>query len=183
MTKHRDLSYFRECFDYDPDTGRLSWKSERPLSHFNSDRYRRTWNTLHGGKPITCVTDNGYIVLRFDGRKYFAHRVCFALDHGIEISDLPEQIDHRDTDRTNNRRVNLRAATASTNQMNRSLSTSASTSGLKGVSWHKAHMKWRSSIQVNGKQKHLGLFDDPLEAHAAYVQAANDNFHDFARAA
>lgn len=37
-----------------------------------------------------------------------------------------------------------------------------------GVSWHKTNNKWTSSIKLNGKQKHLGSYDNEFEAHLAY---------------
>jgi hypothetical protein len=38
-----------------------------------------------------------------------------------------------------------------------------------GADRHKG--RWRSSIGVGGKKKHLGYFDTAEEAHAAHVQA------------
>ena len=45
-------------------------------------------------------------------------------------------------------------------------------SGFRGVSFHNQSGKWRATIYINRKQKHLGLFDSPEEAHAVYVAAA-----------
>ena len=47
------------------------------------------------------------------------------------------------------------------------------TSKYKGVSWHKNLQKWRAYIFLNGKQKHLGLFEDEEEAHLTYKNAKN----------
>ena len=60
---------------------------------------------------------------------------------------------------------------------------SNNTSGFKGVSWHKAARKWSSSIYLNGKPNHLGLFESAEEAHAAYMAAATRAHPEFARAA
>jgi len=38
------------------------------------------------------------------------------------------------------------------------------TSGIKGVCWHSAGNKWRAVIRVNGRNCHLGIFADKLEA-------------------
>ena len=38
------------------------------------------------------------------------------------------------------------------------------TSGIQGVSLHKPTNKWRAYIKINGKQIHLGLFDDIEDA-------------------
>ena len=42
------------------------------------------------------------------------------------------------------------------------------TSDYRGVSWYKAHKKWRAHITHEGKPHHLGYFDDEDEAHQAY---------------
>lgn len=48
----------------------------------------------------------------------------------------------------------------------------------QGVSWHKLRSKFRARIRINGKTKHLGLFDNAQEAHTAWhavrVQQARD---------
>ena len=41
-------------------------------------------------------------------------------------------------------------------------------SKYKGVSWHKRDNKWICSIFVKGKNKHLGYFENEIEAHKAY---------------
>ena len=42
------------------------------------------------------------------------------------------------------------------------------TSSYKGVSWHKQSNKWKASIYINGKTKHIGHFNTELEAHNSY---------------
>lgn len=45
-------------------------------------------------------------------------------------------------------------------------------SNYKGVSWDKINNKWKVAIYINGKYKFLGRFLDELEAHEAYMEAA-----------
>ena len=45
-------------------------------------------------------------------------------------------------------------------------------SAYKGVTWSKAKQKWQARISVRNKHRHLGLFNDELEAAAAYDAAA-----------
>lgn len=98
------------------------------------------------------------------------HRII--LERKINRCLLPgELVDHIDGDRLNNRRSNLRVATQSQNQFNRSKPRN-NTSGFKGVSWKKSHKSWQAIIKVHGKHIHLGYFDIPEEAHAAYMKAA-----------
>ena len=41
----------------------------------------------------------------------------------------------------------------------------------QGVAWHKASMKFIANLSVRKKRVHLGLFEDPSEAHSVYLQA------------
>lgn len=107
-----------------------------------------------------------------------------AMMHGQikGVSPDKRQPDHENGVTLDNRRNNLRFATSSQNAMNRR-KTSANSSGYKGVHWHKGHQKWCAQIKVNGKSIHLGYFDTPEEAHAAYCEAATRLHGDFARLA
>lgn len=120
------------------------------------------------------------------------HKWCYAWGYAVRNSKMVEGrrtirmhraiLEHQgfkdfvDTDHINgngldNRRKNLRPATASQNQRNRGKQTN-NTSGYKGVDWHKHSQKWRARIRINGKSKHLGRFDDLQEAAKAYNKAA-----------
>ena len=90
--------------------------------------------------------------------------------------------DHIDGNGLNNRRENLREATAAQNSYNRG-AQSNSTSGLKGVSWHKRDQKWRASIVVNGRQKSLGYFETAGQAYSAYCAASAKEHGEFGRVA
>jgi hypothetical protein len=46
------------------------------------------------------------------------------------------------------------------------------TSHFKGVCWYKRDSKWQARIMIDGKQAHLGYFDDEEEAASAYDMAA-----------
>jgi hypothetical protein len=50
--------------------------------------------------------------------------------------------------------------------------TRGGTSVYKGVRWHSRDKKWIAQITVNGKQTHLGRFDDEEEAARKYNEAA-----------
>ena len=47
-------------------------------------------------------------------------------------------------------------------------------SKYKGVSWHKSANKWTSQITINGKKKHLGLFEKEDEAYEVYQKALKE---------
>ncbi|UOR05853.1 HNH endonuclease [Hymenobacter aerilatus] len=102
-----------------------------------------------------------------------AHRLV-AKTHIPNFNNYP-QIDHIDRDRQNNHVSNLRWCTNQMNHMNRSAKKS-STSKFVGVYWNTAAKKWHSSLGINGKVKYLGLFDDELKAHQAYL-TAKEKYH------
>jgi hypothetical protein len=51
----------------------------------------------------------------------------------------------------------------------------------KGVSRCAGTDRLRASIYIDKKCRHLGMFDTPAEAHAAYCAAASKAFGEFAR--
>ena len=89
------------------------------------------------------------------------------------------QTDHRNQNKLDNRRGNLRPATASQNKCNNSKNKN-NTSGYKSVSWDKRREKWRAQIMINRKNKFLGYYDDPREAARAYNEAALKYHGEFA---
>lgn len=91
----------------------------------------------------------------------------------------PNTVDHKDRDRFNNQKENLRLATRSQNQQNRKI-PSQNTSGFKGVHWERRMNKWRARITVNKYTIHLGFFSDKIEAAKAYNKSALVNFGEFA---
>ncbi len=94
--------------------------------------------------------------------------------------DCPPQVDHRNGVRLDNRRTNLRACTKSQNNMN-ARKRERTTSRFKGVYWLTANGRWRAKITLDGRSKHLGLFDEEVAAAAAYNAAATQHFGEFAR--
>ena len=95
-------------------------------------------------------------------------------------TDSYTEVDHQDRDTLNNQRSNLRLATHSQNQHNRSMNRN-NKSGYKGVSWYKNREMWVAQIRVNGKSITLGYFNDPAKAGAVYDTAALELHGKFAR--
>lgn len=89
------------------------------------------------------------------------------------------EIDHRDTNRLNNMRYNLRAVTGSQNQANQI--PRPGTSRYKGVSWDRQRELWRADIKHNYKRIPLGRFVTEEEAARAYDHKALELFGGHAR--
>lgn len=79
-------------------------------------------------------------------------------------------IDHINGDALDNRRGNLRPATATLNMLNRQTQRNNS-SGVPGVIWHRKNGCWQSRIKIHGRFQHLGTFHDFNEAVAARERA------------
>lgn len=101
------------------------------------------------------------------------HRVILGAPKGVFV-------DHADGNGLNNRRSNIRLASASHNNCNRSIGKN-NTSGFKGVSRVRGKDKWQAQIAFQRKRIHLGWFLSPEEAHAAYVRASAEMHGSFAR--
>lgn len=89
-------------------------------------------------------------------------------------------VDHADGDGLNNRRSNLRLASALDNGRNKK-KRDGTTSPYKGVSWNTQKRRWVGRIYINGKHLHLGYFFDAVEAANAYDFIAAQCFGPFAR--
>lgn len=124
-----------------------------------------------------CNGRLGYRQIWFRGRQEMEHRVAWFLHYGEWPKD---HIDHVNGNRSDNRIVNLRLATCSENQCNRSKPQN-NTSGFKGVSWIERYRVWQATIRFAGKNKFLGRFATREEASDAYNQAALKHHGNFAR--
>jgi len=121
------------------------------------------------GRILTIrLNRGGYNIVDFslNGKKYTKQVHRLVAKAFIENPCNKPCVDHIDNNRTNNNVNNLRWVTKSENSMNASLSSN-NTSGIKGISFHKASNKWQAIIQLNGKNKHIGLYntkEDAIEA-------------------
>lgn len=97
----------------------------------------------------------------------------------IMQAEWPTRVDHVNRQGLDNRRSNLRLATAAQNNQNARLRED-STSGIRGVNWRKDSRKWRARIAVEGKKITIGLFDKIEDAKAAYAEAARKYHGEFA---
>lgn len=78
-------------------------------------------------------------------------------------------VDHRNHNKLDNRRSNLRTCTVSQNLQNRRLRIT-NTSGFKGV--YPSGKKWQARITAKGQRYYLGLCTSPEDAAVMYNVAA-----------
>lgn len=110
-------------------------------------------------------------VVRIDGKLYLASRIIYFMAHGVD--PYPMEVDHEDINSLNNSVDNLRLVGRVLQGQNRG-TQSNNTSGMKGVCWHKGASKWRAYIEVENKEKHLGLYVILKEAAAARNAAVRE---------
>ena len=166
----------RQLLRYDPDSGQLFWLP-RPSSMFrdvtvnggfrSAQAAADAFNVKCAGKEaFTATNDAGYRVGAILGTMQRAHRVAWAIVHG----EWPDQIDHINGGRADNRLANLRAVSNAENHRNEGKPKN-NTSGVVGVIWCKQTGKWRAQIKVNYRNVQLGRFSRIEDAAAAREEA------------
>jgi HNH endonuclease/AP2 domain len=111
------------------------------------------------GNITGCLNAYGYVHVSIGKRVFRAHRLAFIWMTG----ECPEGVDHIDGIRSNNAWKNLRAATQEQNLAN-----------MRNIDGYRITPggKFAARLSVKNHQVHLGTFDNPEDAHAAYVKAA-----------
>ena len=143
LTQERLMS----LVSYDAETGVIAWR--------------------HNGRRAGWQHRWGYRNVRVDGVSYAEHRLAWFYVHGWwPAADL----DHINRVRDDNRLANLRPATRSENCQNQPI-RSTNRSGVTGVYYHSCARKWVASINIDKKQRHLGVFDTAEQAAAARKSA------------
>lgn len=127
------------------------------------------------GQTAGSLQKNGYRLIQLKGNKYQAHKIVWWLHHSL----YPDELDHRNNNRDDNRLENLRLTSRTMNNANRQIGSS-NTTGFKGVrkGWNG---RFTASIQKHGTASHLGTFNTPQEAAQAYDDAAIAFFGVFAK--
>ena len=155
--KKEDLTQeqVRKLFDYDPATGVLKWKvSLHPR--------------IKIGRLIKNPGRDGYLEVGVYKKNYFAHRIIWLWVYGV----WPDEIDHINGRRADNRLINLRDVSHSENHKNLSLRYN-NTSGHIGVYWN--GYQWRAFLNIDGKQVVVGGFKNINDAIQARVEAGIKN--------
>lgn len=131
------------------------------------------------GSRVGSLDSYGYVQVFVKGKLRLAHRLAFL----YMLGRLPiAEVDHIDGNRANNAFVNLRECDKTQNMRNRAVSGHSST-GAKGVSWHKASSKYRARLWItlegSRKRLELGGFDTVDQAKEAYNKAAKLHHGEF----
>lgn len=162
--------FARSILDYDPLTGIFHWKWRTDI--------RERYNARLAGAVAGTKRSDGYIEITIKNIRYKAHRLAWLM---VKNEWPPDQIDHWNTIKSDNRFSNLRLATNLENQGNRGPSKN-NKSGFKGVSRLPGRRpKWHAAIRHGGKRVSLGNHPSPEAASAAYLAASVKKWGEFAK--
>jgi len=154
--------YLKSILHYDPLTGIFTW-----IKHY----FKRLVGKQAGG-----IKQDGYRNIKINNKEYMSARLaCLYMKGRWPL----EEMDHKDTNRANDKWENLREATRAENTRNRNAKIT-SLIGLKGVKLTSSG-KYEAAIRRNESYKYLGTFDTPEEAAEAYGKAATEAYGEFAR--
>ena len=154
------MDELREYLHYNSYTGYFCW-----IKKYYSKNVGDEPKPSHSG---------GYLRVQFKGKSLFLHRVAFYWVHGW----LPETVDHKNLNTSDNRIDNLRAATQQQNACNK---RGHGASKYRGVVWYKKNQKWGAHCKSFGKFYYLGLFNTEEEAALAYNKKALELHGEFAK--
>lgn len=163
----QDIEFIRSIFDYDPDSGKLTWRKRNDVPAW--------WNTRYAGLEPTATDSLGYCRAKITYKGWSgyvsSHRICFMLHYGW----LPDVVDHINGNVQDNKASNLRASDEARNAWNRK-ANSGTITGMKGVHvirYSNGPNKggicgYCAKIGHNGAREYLGFFKDASSAAAAY---------------
>ncbi len=148
----------KELFTYNPESGLFT--RNKPSSKYCNKKYQK-------GAIAGSVIKKGYIAIRMcNGHQYLAHRLAFLYMDGF----MPDEVDHINRQRTDNKWSNLKAVSRTDNMKNKRL-YSNNTTGVSGV--RLIGNQYLSRIGVNGKKHNLYYGSDFFEACCARKSSEN----------
>jgi hypothetical protein len=154
----------QRLFHYSPDTGIFT-------------RLVAISTTRAGDVAGYTHTISGYHRIKINNRKFLTHRLVWLYVYGFFP---PNEIDHINGVRNDNRLTNLRLATRTENMRNISKNSKNKT-GFKGVSFNEKTKKYSVKITVDGKEVYIGKILTLKGAVNAYRNLALKHYGEFAK--
>jgi hypothetical protein len=146
------VEVLRELLDYNPESGVITWKVSPS-------------KVVKAGSIAGRVHISGYRIICYKRKMYQASRIAYALHYGFDPH--PDEIDHINRVRDDNRIDNLRLSNRSDNCKNRGEYCRRGA----GVSYANREKRWIAYINKKGMHYCLGYFKTYEEARAARNEA------------
>ena len=160
MKQKLTQEYLKDHFFYNADTGDLFWRKKTSV-----------FSKIAVGDVAGCTAKDGRKAVTVLNKRHYIHRIIFLYMYGF----CPKQIDHINHNPSDNRLANLRPASPSVNQRNRSLNKN-NTSGFNGVRMRRG--RWLAQVKINNKVIDLGSYIRKADAITARKEANEKyNFH------
>lgn len=126
----------------------------------------------HNGKLLSIYNSTkGYsrVVLINNGKRKTreVHQLVAEAFLGHTPCGFKLVVDHINNNKLNNTVNNLQLISQRENVSKNIINK---TSKYTGVNFDKSRNKWQSRILIGGKRKHLGYFDNELDAYNAYIR-------------
>ena len=160
----------KELLSLDETSGTMRWR--QPVNN----------NKGKPGDEAGCINPtNGRVYISIDRHLYSRSRLVFLYVYGW----LPEEIDHKDRNRLNDRPENLRPATSSQNKANTGTRRTKRSGLPKGVyrETRPGRPPFYVEVTINRRKKFLCSFHDSELAHKVYLAASQQHHGEFSHAA
>jgi len=132
-------NYLETYIQYNPDSGEFFWKTYRGPN-------------AQAGRQLTNTNQSGYYYVLINGKGYLLSRLAWYITHR---EFPPDEIDHINRNRIDNRIENLRCATRRENALN--TRKKSNKTGLHNVYWCKREGRYLKYIRLDtGKKKYMG---------------------------
>lgn len=125
------------------------------------------------------MNSSGYAYFKYCGQEVFIHRLVMGLPVNFDDNN-PLIAEHKDGNRKNNRKSNLRICEKKINPMNCGI-YSNNISGHKGISWCERLQKYQVNLQCNKINHYLGVYASYEEAVKVREAAEQQYFGEFNR--
>lgn len=151
----------------------VAFVDDEDFERVNALRWRLSWSDQYAIRTLNYYPEG--VPRKFEYRKQ-----GMLTMHSFILGPTPEgkQIDHKNRNRLDNRKENLRFATHKENQRNST--RKANKFGFRGVSLQHGAKTWRARLCVDGKRIEVGGFKTAREAAVHYNKLAREYHGDFA---
>ncbi len=163
------IEIWKDIKGYDGNYQVSNYGKVRSLEHYVK-HYSGGLRLMKGRILKLQVNKYGYYNIRitYKGIKKTHKLHILVWEHFGDKSRDGFQVDHiKEKDKLNNRIDNLQLLTNRQNGV-KSIDKTKTTSKYVGVRWHKSSQKWISQIQIKGKSKYLGSFNNEYDAYLSY---------------